>query len=58
MDTVHRLLDSWPALHKSDPAYSATGLRLSVTLLAADVTRLKKQLETSTSGEVKWREKK
>lgn len=51
LDAVHRLLDGWTGLRKGEADYTAEGLRLSVTLFAADETPLGVALREATRGE-------
>lgn len=55
LDAVHRLLDGWTGLGKGEPDYTAEGLRLSVTLFAADETPLGVALSEATRGEATLR---
>ena len=50
LDAVHRLLDGWAGLRKGEPDYTAAGLRLAVTLYAADEAPLADALKEVTRG--------
>lgn len=54
MDSVHRLLDEWSELGKSEPDFTAQGMVLEVDLLETDQESLKKQLVTLTRGDVRF----
>lgn len=54
MDSVHRLLDDWPELSKTEPDFTAQGMVLGVSLLEADLGRLKAELVAVTRGDVKY----
>lgn len=54
MDSVHRLLGDWPELTKSEPSFTEQGMTLSVTLLEADIDRLKTELDSATRGDVRY----
>jgi uncharacterized YigZ family protein len=55
LDAVHRLLDGWTGLRKGEADYTAEGLRLPVTLFAADETPLSVALSEATRGEATLR---
>ncbi|ADI14765.1 IMPACT family protein [Truepera radiovictrix] len=50
LDAVHRLLNDWPGLVKGEPAYTAAGLKLRVTLFAEDEGALREALTQVTRG--------
>ena len=54
MDSVHRFLATWTALQKGEMTYSATGMRLELSLFCEDEEPFKEALSELSRGQLTW----